>query len=401
MTIEDIVMNSSSEQSEEPEDTAELPPQPTTPTRSLQSQQHDNDSESDHDTLGLHWDDEPNEGGVLPNATSKVCVIFTRGTIVPFQSIKIPKIDESAPSSPALDPNGPHALGYNPSRPGNAHIVLGDANHRSGSGDVISRISDIDDMSFKSLNITNNAMTNQERIDVATENLKAGMTALDNAEFDTAAVSFLSGREMLGKNGWDVDFKTMLQLTSEAANAAYITGDFDNMNVLIDEVLNRKGISVEDKFRVYEVKILAEQGKICVDVYFVHILCTFLFYFILTSFTLSISNITTGAGNYHESIALGIDIRKQLGLKTPKDKKTSVLTILKGYMKTNWLLGNKSAEELSNLPELTNERIIMGQRILELMEISCYQVSTSRDMNGIIYSPIIFLVICTYYFCLL
>src|SRR5210317_864164 len=93
--------------------------------------------------------------------------------------------------------------------------------------------------------------------------------------------------------------------------------------------------------------------------------------------------IPQGAGNYHESIALGIDVRKQLGLKTPKDKKTSVWTILKGYMKTNWLLANRSAEELTNLPELTNERIIMGQMILELMEISCYQVST-REMRCIV-----------------
>lgn len=275
MMVDDVV--NSSEQPEEPEDTAdELPPQPTTcPSRSLQlSKQNvgeDNDSESDHDTLGLHWEDEANKGGVLPNATSNVCVIYTRGTIVPFQSLKIPKIDESAPSSrsPALDPNGPRALCYNPSRPGNAHILLGDASHRSDAGDdVMSIISEIDNMStFNTLNMTNNnAMTNQERIDVATKNLKAGMTALDDAEFDTAAVFFLSGRDILGKNnGWDIDFKTMLQLTSEAANAAYITGDFDNMNVLIDEVLNRNGISVKDKFRVYEVKILAEQGKICVD----------------------------------------------------------------------------------------------------------------------------------------
>ena len=67
----------------------------------------------------------------------------------------------------------------------------------------------------------------------------------------------------------------MLKLTSEAANAAYITGDFDNMNTLINEVLNIKGISVKDKFRVYEVKILAEQGKKILIITFVHILCTF------------------------------------------------------------------------------------------------------------------------------
>jgi len=118
-------------------------------------------------------------------------------------------------------------------------------------------------MSFNTLSSTN--PTDEERIDVATSNLIAGMKALDNAAFDAAAVFFLTGREQLGEHGWDIDFKTMLKLTSEAANAAYITGDFDNMNTLINEVLNIKGISVKDKFRVYEVKILAEQGKkICV-----------------------------------------------------------------------------------------------------------------------------------------
>jgi len=378
----DDVSISSSEMSKQPGD-IELPPQPSTPP-SLQSSEQivsdDNDSEysTDHDTLGLHWEDEANKGGVLPNATSNVCVIYTKGNIVPFQSIKIPKINESdevAPQSTAFDPNGPSGLTYNPSRPGNAQIILGESNrsgdHRSGS----SRISDMDNSSYTFNNPTNDNMTNEERIDIATKNLQAGLVALDNAEFDAAAVCFLLGRGQLGPHGWSIDFKLMLKLTGEAANAAYITGDFDNMNTLINEVLSIEGISVKDKFRVYEVKILAEQGRICVN----HKICAHLMHFLysrcLYPHTLHLSILTTniGAGNYHESIALGIDVRKQLGLKTPKDKKTSVLTILKGYLKTKWLLGNRSAEELAKLPELKNERFIMGQRILELMEISCYQ----------------------------
>ena len=257
---------------------------PSTPTRTLQSSKQsvnseDNDSEysSDHDTLGLHWEDEANKGGVLPNATSNVCVIYTKGNIVPFQSIKIPKINELvevAPQSTALDPNGPSGLAYNPSRPGNAQILLGESNHsgghRSGSGDVMSRISDMDNSSY-TFNDLNDNMTNEERIAIATKNLKAGLVALDNAEFDAAAVCFLLGRGQLGPHGWSIDFKLMLNLTSEAANAAYITGDFDNMNTLINEVLSIEGISVKDKFRVYEVKILAEQGEIHTDIFF---MCT-------------------------------------------------------------------------------------------------------------------------------
>jgi len=283
----DDVSISSSEQSKQPEE-IELPPQPstpTTPTRTLQSSKQsvnseDNDSEysTDHDTLGLHWEDEANKGGVLPNATSNVCVIYTKGNIVPFQSIKIPKINESdevEPQSTALDPNGPSGLKYNPSRPGNAQILLGESNHSGDHLSCSSRISDMDNSSYTFNNPTNDNMTNEERIAVAAKNLKAGMIALDNAEFDAAAVCFLLGRGQLGPHGWSIDFKLMLKLTSEAANAAYITGDFDNMNTLINEVLSIEGISVKDKFRVYEVKILAEQGEIMLIMKFVHILCTF------------------------------------------------------------------------------------------------------------------------------
>ena len=81
-----------------------------------------------------------------------------------------------------------------------------------------------------------------------------------------------------------------------------------------------------------------------------------------------------GVGKHHESIALGIHVRQQLGLSTPKDEPASKLKSFLGYIKTNHILGKRTAEQLANLPELTDERIyVMGQRILELLEISCYQ----------------------------
>jgi len=280
------------EQSREMEDTINglpLQPKPSTPTQSLSQSQAkqisedeeiDSDSDyTDHDTLGLHYDDEANKGGVLPHATASIGGIsaITTPTTVPFQSIKIPK-----PIS-VLDPNMPSNLHWDPSRPGTRNIVLGGSQGSVSSGKsptlpstCTTQPADFN-MSFNTLSSTN--PTDEERIDVATKNLIAGMKALDNAAFDAAAVFFLTGREQLGEQGWDIDFKTMLKLTSEAANAAYITGDFDNMNVLIDEVLSIEGISVKDKFRVYEVKILAEQGrKMCVGC----ILCTSYALFIIS-----------------------------------------------------------------------------------------------------------------------
>jgi predicted ATPase len=80
-------------------------------------------------------------------------------------------------------------------------------------------------------------------------NLKAGIKACENAAFDTAKVYFKAGREALGSRGWEGDYSTMLDLCSDGANACYLTGDFDTMNELIDEVL-RKDIDTKEKYRV-------------------------------------------------------------------------------------------------------------------------------------------------------
>ena len=111
------------------------------------------------------------------------------------------------------------------------------------------------------------------------------------------------------------------------------------MNDLIDVVL-KQDISIEEKFRVYEIKILALQA----------------------------------AGDNHTSLRLGIDVRRQLGFYSPPNKPASKLSILLGFIKTRRLLGNRTPEELANLPKLTNRRVIMAQRMLELVGLDCYTV---------------------------
>ena len=283
----------------------------------------DNDDDTEHDTLGLLWDDEPNSGGVLPNADRSIGTVsaLTTPELFPLNQIKIPGLE------------------FDENRPGTAMVAIGGG---SVCNDIVAPADELQIINFAAdLNPNENEVTNEDRIDVAKKNLNAGMEACDKTAFDTAAMYFIAGKKQLGENGWDIDHDTMLKLCSEGAHASYTSGDFETMDELLNEILGKEELSIKDKFRAYEVKILAEQGL----------------------------------GNYHDSIALGIDVRKQLGLQTPKNKKTSVLTILMGYVKTMHGLGSRTVEELANLPELTDERIIMGQRILELMEISCYQVS--------------------------
>jgi len=81
-------------------------------------------------------------------------------------------------------------------------------------------------------------------------------------------------------------------------------------------------------------------------------------------------------GEFNVAIDTAFDYRHQLGLPTPKNKPAGMILIIKEFIKTNRALGNKTAEDIANLPDLTDERIVMGQRMLELSTFSSFQVSS-------------------------
>ena len=152
-------------------------------------------------------------------------------------------------------------------------------------------------------------------------------------------VYFKEARELLGSEAWEKDYDSMLQLCSKEAQARFITGDIEIMEVLIEEVLS-KDIPIKDKFEAFEVKILAAQG----------------------------------ANRFDEAISTSLEVRKKLGLRAPANKPASKFTVLKEYIKTNRIVNGRTAKEIAELPDLKDERVIMGQRMLEM--VSC-DVSTS------------------------
>lgn len=214
---------------------------------------------------------------------------------------------------------------------------------RGQIGDILMQKLELDDLEeqlFEVVSLRNCAkasMSGTDRQELARMNLKAGLRASMNAAFDTAVVYYRTGRELLGAAAWDTDGKTMLQLCSLEANACFINGDLVTMRQLIDEVLS-KDISIEDKFKAYEIKIVAASGE----------------------------------AKFGEAIDDAIEVRRQLGLSTPANKPASTLIVLKEYFKTSRVVGNRTPEELASLPELQNQKIIMGQRMLELLTTSTY-----------------------------
>ena len=244
---------------------------------------HDSYGDTAHDTFGLRSEDQPGLGGVLPDA-ERSCGGISAITgpdqqVVPAQ-IKVP--DLTPINELALPPDCPSNVDGQ--------------SHDQGSSIVF---------------------TDECRRTLARRSFEAGLDDSKSFAFDIAADHFMAGRKELGPDGWSVDPQTMLDLTSEGANACYRAGDVNQMNELINDVLGRE-LSIEEKFRVYETKILAEQA----------------------------------AGNYFVSVSLGLDVIRQLGLSAPPNKPVSTISTLAMYLRTKHALGKRTSEEIASLPIL-------------------------------------------------
>ena len=189
------------------------------------------------------------------------------------------------------------------------------------------------------LNCSSSQITEEESALLAELNLEAGKKASENGAFDTARVYYNAGRAALGSKGWAEHYDIMLDLCSNGANACYLTGDFETMNELMDEVLN-KDIDTMDKYQISEVKVksLHAQGKV------------------------------------NESIDAALDFRRQLGLPTQQRKPVSNFIILREYLRVMRLLKRMTAEDIAALPEIEDERQAIGQQMYELLATSISEV---------------------------
>jgi PAS domain S-box-containing protein len=95
-----------------------------------------------------------------------------------------------------------------------------------------------------------------ERDEFAKLNLIAGQTAKAATMYEAAAQYLNTGRELLAKDSWKTNYSLTLKLYSEAAEVAYLSGNFEQMEQIALVVLQRAN-TVLEKVKVYEVKLQA------------------------------------------------------------------------------------------------------------------------------------------------
>ncbi len=177
---------------------------------------------------------------------------------------------------------------------------------------------------------------NQEELnELAKMNLIAGRKAKSSTAYTTSIKYFVLAIEILAEDCWQCQYPLTLALYEEACDAAYLCGEFEQMEEFAKKVIN-SGKFLLDKIRVYEIKIQAciVQNKLI------------------------------------EAIKIGFYVLELVDIKFPESP--TQLDIQEAFKATEVNLINQKITDLINLPVMTESAILLAMRILTIMVTAAY-----------------------------
>ncbi|MBW4668452.1 MAG: AAA family ATPase [Cyanomargarita calcarea GSE-NOS-MK-12-04C] len=177
-----------------------------------------------------------------------------------------------------------------------------------------------------------------ERDELARMNLIAGRKALASTAY-RAAVKYLTiAIQLLASDSWEVNYYLTLALYETAAEAAYLSGDFEQTEHFVEVVLLQAKTLLE-KVKVYEVKIQAYGAQ----------------------------------GKAVEAVNTALSFVKLLGVEFPDNPSQSDVQFQ--LQKTTANLSNRSVEGLIDLPKMTEAQPLAVMLILSSAITLAYQVA--------------------------
>ncbi|MEI2578486.1 ATP-binding protein, partial [Scytonema sp. PRP1] len=155
-----------------------------------------------------------------------------------------------------------------------------------------------------------------ERTEIARLNLMAGQKAKAATAYEAALQYFNTGLKLLDGESWQREYDLTLVLHSEAAEAAYLSGHFDEMERLAEAVLNCAK-TVLDTVKVYDSRIQAWLSR----------------------------------GDPKEALKTGLEVLQRLGIRLVEAP--SQLDVQAGLEETASRLAGREIEDLIDLPEMS------------------------------------------------
>ncbi len=172
-------------------------------------------------------------------------------------------------------------------------------------------------------------------------NWRSGRIALQRAAYEPALAYFCKGIELLGQhvNPEEVkhasDPELLLRLYQGAAQAAFFTGRFEQMNRYIDYADHLVDEPLK-KIKLYETRVCSLYARNMMD----------------------------------EAIDVALAFSHQLGVRIKKHPGKG--DIILGLIKTHFLLRKKSVSDLAALPKMTDPKMLAALHILSCVTLSSF-----------------------------
>ncbi|MFN6465019.1 MAG: AAA family ATPase [Nostoc sp. DedVER02] len=174
-----------------------------------------------------------------------------------------------------------------------------------------------------------------EKYELAELNLIAGQRAKASTAHDSAIKYLQIGLGLLAEESWKSKYELTLVLHSEAAEAAFLSGDFEGMQRFI-EIVQNCSKTLLDTVKVYEVQMQAYMGQ----------------------------------NRLLEAVNTALHVLKLLGVEFPQQPNLS--DIGQALTETGAILSGRRIEDLVNLPEMTDPYKSAAMRILSSIFAAAY-----------------------------
>jgi len=166
-------------------------------------------------------------------------------------------------------------------------------------------------------------------------NLLAGEKAKISAAYSSALDYLHFGITLLGGQAWEKHYELTFDLHIQAAESAYLAGDFDEMRRTAEVILSRARAPL-DKVRVHEIEIQADVAQ----------------------------NRTA------EAIRTGLSTLRMLGMRLPEKPKK--LSILLKWLLARWKLAFRPTSRLAESPPMVDPEKLAAMRILACLASAAY-----------------------------
>ncbi|MHC4269809.1 MAG: AAA family ATPase [Planctomycetota bacterium] len=189
-----------------------------------------------------------------------------------------------------------------------------------------------------------------EMIELAKFNLMAGEKARESNAYHNTVKFITAGLEILPENKWVSQYELTHSLSVLGAEATFLCGDYTKMEIFINETL-KNAKDILDRIEVYKTKT------------------QFLF----------IQN------KPREAINMTLDTLNFLGVYAPRKPKKK--QILLESFKTRWALTGKNIENIKNLPQLKDQRILAAMD-MATSSISAFHQDAPKVLVILIYKMV-------------